>query len=122
MLSGNRNFEGRINPDVKMNYLASPPLVVAYALAGTMDIDMTNEPLGTGADGTRSTCTTSGLPRPTSPTVVRDAVAAEMFTRDYADVFEGDDRWRALPVPAGDTFAWDAGLHLRPAAAVLRRT
>jgi aconitate hydratase len=106
VLSGNRNFEGRINPDVKMNYLASPPLVVAYALAGTMDIDMANEPLGTGSDG--SPVYLADLwPSPSEvASVVAEAVAAEMFTRDYADVFAGDDQWRALAVPAGDTFAW----------------
>jgi aconitate hydratase len=108
VLSGNRNFEGRINPDVKMNYLASPPLVVAYALAGTMDIDMLNDPLGSRPDGT-PVYLHDIWPAPADvAAVVRDAVAAEMFTRDYADVFEGDDRWRALPVPSGDTFAWDA--------------
>jgi aconitate hydratase len=107
VLSGNRNFEGRINPDVKMNYLASPPLVVAYALAGTMDIDMQNEPLGSSSAG-KPVYLRDIWPSPTEiAEVVRTAVAAEMFARDYADVFEGDDRWRALPVPSGDTFAWD---------------
>jgi aconitate hydratase len=107
VLSGNRNFEGRINPDVKMNYLASPPLVVAYALAGTMDIDMQNDPLGSRPDGT-PVYLRDIWPSPADVAdVVRSAVAAEMFSRDYADVFEGDDRWRALPVPEGDTFAWD---------------
>src|SRR5690348_6839832 len=108
VLSGNRNFEGRINPDVKMNYLASPPLVVAYALAGTMDIDMQNEPLGTRPDGT-PVYLRDLWPSPADVAdVVRSAVAEEMFTRDYADVFKGDDNWRGLPVPEGDTFAWDA--------------
>jgi aconitate hydratase len=107
VLSGNRNFEGRINPDVKMNYLASPPLVVAYALAGTMDIDLTSEPLGTGSDGT-PVYLSDLWPSPAEISdIIRSAVAAEMFTRDYADVFAGDDRWRALPVPPGDVFAWD---------------
>ena len=107
VLSGNRNFEGRINPDVKMNYLASPPLVVAYALAGSMDIDMVNDPLGSRADGS-PVYLRDIWPSPAEvAAVVRDAVAAEMFTRDYADVFEGDDRWRSLEVPAGDTFTWD---------------
>jgi aconitate hydratase len=107
VLSGNRNFEGRINPDVKMNYLASPPLVVAYALAGTMDIDMQYEPLGSRSDGT-PVYLRDIWPSPADVAeVVRTAVAAEMFSRDYADVFEGDDRWRALPVPEGDTFAWN---------------
>ena len=109
VLSGNRNFEGRINPDVKMNYLASPPLVVAYALAGTMDFDMEHEPLGTRPDGT-PVYLRDIWPSPAEiDDVVQHAVAAEMFTRDYADVFEGDDRWRELDVPAGDTFAWDTG-------------
>src|SRR5215467_9598838 len=108
VLSGNRNFEGRINPDVKMNYLASPPLVVAYALAGTMDIDMHDEPLGNRPDGT-PVYLRDLWPSPADVAdVVRSAVAAEMFSRGYADVFEGDDRWHALPVPEGDTFAGDA--------------
>ena len=108
VLSGNRNFEGRINPDVKMNYLASPPLVVAYALAGTMDFDMENEPLGSRPDGTPVYLRDIWPSAAEIDDVVLHAVAAEMFTRDYADVFEGDDRWRELDVPAGDTFAWDA--------------
>jgi aconitate hydratase len=106
VLSGNRNFEGRINPDVKMNYLASPPLVVAYALAGTMDIDMITQPLGESAAGKpvylRDIWPSAGE----IASVVNTAVAAEMFSRDYADVFAGDDRWRSMDVPAGDTFAW----------------
>ncbi|HEY2076593.1 MAG TPA: aconitate hydratase [Streptosporangiaceae bacterium] len=107
VLSGNRNFEGRINPDVKMNYLASPPLVVAYALAGTMDIDLTTEPIGTGASG-QAVYLRDLWPAPAEiERIVETAVAAEMFTRDYADVFSGDERWQDLDVPAGDTFAWD---------------
>ena len=107
VLSGNRNFEGRINPDVKMNYLASPPLVVAYALAGTMDIDMINEPIGTGSSG-QAVYLRDLWPAPAEvQSVVESAVAAEMFARDYADVFAGDDRWQELDVPAGDTFGWD---------------
>jgi len=107
VLSGNRNFEGRINPDVKMNYLASPPLVVAYALAGTMDIDLTTEPIGTGSAG-QQVYLRDLWPTPAEiESVVQWAVAAEMFTRDYADVFAGDERWQDLDVPAGDTFAWD---------------
>ncbi len=109
VLSGNRNFEGRINPDVKMNYLASPPLVVAYALAGTMDIDLDTDPLGTDAEG-KPVYLADIWPAPDEvASVVQSAVAAEMFTRDYADVFAGDDNWRNLDVPAGDTFTWDAG-------------
>jgi aconitate hydratase len=106
VLSGNRNFEGRINPDVKMNYLASPPLVVAYALAGTMDIDLGREPLGSDAEG-KPVYLADIWPSPEEVAdVVQHAVAEEMFTRDYADVFKGDDNWRGLDIPAGDTFAW----------------
>ncbi|HET9898032.1 MAG TPA: aconitate hydratase AcnA [Streptosporangiaceae bacterium] len=107
VLSGNRNFEGRINPDVKMNYLASPPLVVAYALAGTMDLDLTTEPLGTGSDG-KPVYLADIWPSPAEvEEVVAGSVAPEMFSRDYADVFTGDERWQELDVPAGDLFAWD---------------
>jgi aconitate hydratase len=107
VLSGNRNFEGRINPDVKMNYLASPPLVVAYALVGTMDIDLTSEPLGTRPDG-RPVYLADIWPSPGEiSAIVHNALAADMFTRDYADVFAGDDRWRELDVPPGEVFAWD---------------
>ncbi len=107
VLSGNRNFEGRINPDVKMNYLASPPLVVAYALAGTMDIDLINEPIGTGSSG-QVVYLRDLWPTPAEiEQIVETAVAAEMFTRDYADVFSGDERWQDLDVPPGETFAWD---------------
>src|SRR5689334_7204981 len=107
VLSGNRNFEGRINPDVKMNYLASPPLVVAYALAGTMDIDLRREPLGSDAEG-KPVYLADIWPSPEEVAdVVQHAVAEEMFTRDYADVFSGDDNWRGLDIPSGNTFAWD---------------
>jgi aconitate hydratase len=106
VLSGNRNFDGRINPDVRMNYLASPPLVVAYALAGTMDVDLLRDPLGVDPDGT-PVYLRDVWP---SPREVQDVIAAtlhtEMFTRTYADVFTGDHRWRALDAPTGDTFAW----------------
>src|SRR3984893_8831175 len=106
VLSGNRNFEGRINPDVKLNYLASPPLVVAYALAGTMDIDFQHEPIGSDTEG-KPVYLADIWPSPEEiADVVRDAVAQEMFTRDYADVFKGDDNWRGLSIPEGDTFAW----------------
>ena len=106
VLSGNRNFEGRINPDVKLNYLASPPLVVAYALAGTMDIDLAREPLGSDPEG-KPVYLADIWPSPEEVAdVVQRAVAQEMFTRDYADVFHGDDNWRALEIPADDTFAW----------------
>ncbi|GAA4683706.1 aconitate hydratase [Phytohabitans rumicis] len=107
VLSGNRNFEGRINPDVKMNYLASPPLVVAYALAGTMDIDLANEPLGNGSDGEPVYLRDIWPSATEIEDVVAKAIASEMFTRDYADVFAGDERWQSLPTPTGNTFAWD---------------
>jgi aconitate hydratase len=108
VLSGNRNFEGRINPDVKMNYLASPPLVVAYALAGTMDIDLVHDALGTDSDGKPVYLADIWPSAQEIAAVVADAVAAEMFTRGYADVFKGDDRWRALQIPSGATFDWAA--------------
>jgi aconitate hydratase len=107
VLSGNRNFEGRINPDVKMNYLASPPLVVAYALAGTMDLDITTEPLGTDAQGQPVYLRDLWPSSQEVERVIEAAIESEMFTRDYADVFAGDERWRSLPTPTGDTFAWD---------------
>jgi aconitate hydratase len=108
VLSGNRNFEGRINSDVRANYLASPPLVVAYALAGRVDIDMYNEPIGQDQKGR------SVFLRDIWPTldeiqrVVEKAVKPEMFRQQYAHVFEGDDLWRSLPTPTGDLFAWEA--------------
>ncbi|MEV1246003.1 aconitate hydratase AcnA [Nonomuraea sp. NPDC050022] len=107
VLSGNRNFEGRINPDVKMNYLASPPLVVAYALAGTMDLDLDTEPLGIGADGT-AVFLRDIWPSPEEITaVVNSSIGRDMFERDYADVFKGDEHWTSLPIPTGNTFEWD---------------
>ncbi|MCF6474512.1 aconitate hydratase AcnA [Nonomuraea sp. MG754425] len=107
VLSGNRNFEGRINPDVKMNYLASPPLVVAYALAGTMDLDLDTEPLGLGSDG-EPVYLRDIWPSPEAITaVVNSSIGRDMFERDYADVFKGDDHWRSLPIPTGNTFEWD---------------
>jgi aconitate hydratase len=106
VLSGNRNFEGRISPDVKMNYLASPPLVIAYALAGTMDFDFEAEPLGRDRDGV-DVYLRDLWPTPAEvEEVVAGALSREMFTRDYADVFAGDARWRSLPTPTGDTFDW----------------
>ncbi len=107
VLSGNRNFEGRINPDIKMNYLASPPLVVAYALAGTMDIDLLNEPLGTDTDGS-DVFLKDIWPSPAEvEEIVGNAITAEMFSKGYSDVFAGDERWTSLSTPEGDTFAWD---------------
>ncbi len=108
VLSGNRNFEGRINPDVKMNYLASPPLVVAYALAGSMDVDITTESLGTGSDGQPVYLRDLWPSAAEVQEVIDASIASEMYTRDYADVFAGDERWTSLPTPTGDTFAWDA--------------
>ncbi|OLF10283.1 aconitate hydratase [Actinophytocola xinjiangensis] len=108
VLSGNRNFEGRINPDIKMNYLASPPLVVAYALAGSMDKDITTEPLGRDKDG-EPVYLADIWPSPEEvQEVVASAISSEMFTAGYADVFAGDERWRSLPTPTGKTFEWAA--------------
>ncbi len=107
VLSGNRNFEGRINPDVKMNYLASPPLVVAYALAGTMDLDLTSDPLGVTPDGEEVFLRDIWPTGQEIQETIDAAVASEMFTKDYADVFTGDERWRSLSIPEGDSFAWD---------------
>ncbi|MGL4743747.1 MAG: aconitate hydratase AcnA, partial [Dermatophilaceae bacterium] len=108
VLSGNRNFEGRINPDVKMNYLASPPLVIAYALAGTMDVDFAAESLGNDTDG-NPVYLKDIWPAPADvEATIGQAISQDLFTRDYADVFAGDERWRSLPTPEGDTFAWDA--------------
>ena len=107
VLSGNRNFEGRINPDVKMNYLASPPLVVAYALAGTMSFDFDTEPLGFDTEGA-PVFLKDIWPTPEEVQATIDStIDRAMFEKDYADVFAGDDRWRSLPTPEGDTFAWD---------------
>jgi aconitate hydratase len=107
VLSGNRNFEGRINPDIKMNYLASPPLVVAYAIAGSMDVDLFTDPLGQDTDG-NDVFLKDIWPSPAEvEKVIGEAITAEMFSSDYSDVFAGDERWKALPTPEGDTFAWD---------------
>jgi aconitate hydratase len=109
VLSGNRNFEGRVSPDVRANYLASPPLVVAYALAGRIDIDFASEPLGKDTSG-KDVFLKDIWPSPKDvASVVKEHVTAAMFEQEYAEVFSGDDRWRALPVPEGDRFAWDAG-------------
>ncbi|MDF7664093.1 aconitate hydratase AcnA [Bifidobacterium sp. ESL0763] len=108
VLSGNRNFEGRISPDVKMNYLASPPLVIAYAIAGTLDFDFEAQPLGRDAETGREIFLRDIWPTNEEVTkVVSASVSREMFVRDYADVFEGDERWKSLDVPAGERFAWD---------------
>nr|WP_229232991.1 aconitate hydratase [Corynebacterium cyclohexanicum] len=107
VLSGNRNFEGRINPDVKMNYLASPPLVIAYALAGTMDFDFDTEALGQDADG-NDVFLKDIWPNPAEVQEVMDAsIDKDMFVSSYATIFDGDDRWKSLPTPTGNTFDWD---------------
>jgi aconitate hydratase len=128
VLSGNRNFEGRIQQDVRANYLASPPLVVAYALAGSMNIDLTTEPLGRGEDGRPVYLKDIWPSEREIQQAMHSSVSAEAFRREYASVFEGDARWRELPVPTGDRFAWEPdstyirrppfleGLDLKPGA------
>jgi aconitate hydratase len=107
VLSGNRNFEGRIHPLARASYLASPPLVVAFALAGRIDIDLTTEPLGTDAEGRPVFLSEIWPSAEEVAAVVAAQVRSEIFTRNYASVFDGDDRWRDLPVPPGDRYAWD---------------
>src|SRR4051812_23537501 len=107
VLSGNRNFEGRINPDVKMNYLASPPLVVAYALAGTMDIDLLDEPLGQDSDGEDVFLKDIWPSAAEVEAAIERAVESDMFRASYGEVFDGDERWNSLDVPEGERFAWD---------------
>jgi len=108
VLSGNRNFEGRVHPETRMNFLASPPLVVAYALAGTLDVDLTTEPLGTGSDGNTGF---PSLPVPSDAEVqalLLRSIDSQMFRDSYASVFKGDDNWANIVVPAGQRYAWDA--------------
>jgi aconitate hydratase len=107
VLSGNRNFEGRINPDVKMNYLASPPLCVAYAIAGTMDIDLYDEPLGEDRHGEPVFLKDIWPESQEVAQTVEEAVQSDMFRKSYSEVFDGDERWNSLKVPTGDEFAWD---------------
>ena len=107
VLSGNRNFEGRISPDVKMNYLASPPLVVAYALAGTMDHDFENDSLGNDKDGNPVLLKDIWPSAQEIQTVIDSSISSEMFKKDYATVFDGDHRWKSLDTPTGKTFEWD---------------
>lgn len=116
VLSGNRNFEGRISPDVKMNYLASPPLVVAYALAGSMDFDFETEPLGQDQTG-KDVFLRDIWPDPTEvQRTIDDTIDREMYLQDYANVFAGDERWQSLPTPQGDRFTWDdASTYVRKA-------
>lgn len=108
VLSGNRNFEGRINPDVKMNYLASPPLVIAYALAGTMDFDFENEPLGQDSTGTDVFLRDIWPSAAEVQQTIDSSIDTGMFDKEYSAVFDGDERWKSLPTPTGDTFEWDA--------------
>ncbi len=115
VLSGNRNFEGRIHPDVRLNYLASPPLVVAYALAGRMDVDLLTEPLGTDAEGRPVFLRDLWPSREEIQAAMRGALRGELFRQAYAEVFKGDAHWAALPVPEGGRFAWD------PASTYVRR-
>jgi aconitate hydratase len=107
VLSGNRNFEGRINPDVKMNYLASPPLVVAYAIAGSMKVDITRDALGTDQDGNPVYLKDIWPSEAEVNDVVAAAIGEDMFAKSYSDVFAGDAQWQSLPVPTGNTFEWD---------------
>jgi aconitate hydratase len=113
VLSGNRNFEGRINPDVKMNYLASPPLCVAYALAGTMDIDIVNEPLGLDSQGNEVHLRDIWPDEHEVAQTVEQAIASDMFRKSYGEVFTGDESWRTLQVPTGERFAWDDSTYVR---------
>ena len=108
VLSGNRNFEGRVHPEIKMNFLASPPLVVAYALAGNLDVDITTEPLGTGKDGKPVYLKDVWPSAAEVAHTVGASVDSAMFTKGYADVFRGDERWRGIKTPAGKIYAWDA--------------
>ena len=121
VLSGNRNFEGRINPDVRMNYLASPPLCVAYALAGTMDIDLYDEPLGEDKDGEPVYLKDIWPDEQEVAQTIEEAVQSDMFRKSYGEVFDGDERWNSLDVPSGESVRLGRGLDLRPQAAVLRR-
>ena len=108
VLSGNRNFEGRISPDVKMNYLASPPLVVAYALTGTMDHDFENDSIGVGSDGKPVFLRDIWPTTAEIDSVITSSISSDMFTKDYASVFDGDKRWKSLDTPTGNTFEWDS--------------
>ena len=107
VLSGNRNFEGRINPDVRMNYLASPPLVIAYAIAGTMNIDIMTDPIAVDAEGNDVFLKDLWPTEAEVAEVIREAIGTEMFNSSYAGAFEGDERWRSLDIPSGDHFSWD---------------
>jgi aconitate hydratase len=116
VLSGNRNFEGRINPDTRANYLASPPLVVAYALAGRMDVDLTTEPLGRDADGEPVYLSDIWPSSEEIKQVVADAIRSDMFAKSYGDVFTGDERWRKIEVPEGDRYSWPDSTYVQKPA------
>jgi len=109
VLSGNRNFEGRVHPEVRMNFLASPPLVVAYALAGTLDIDLTTEPLGTGSDGKPVYLKDLWPSDAEVQELMARSIDSQMFRSSYANVFKGDENWTGIQVPAGQRYTWDAG-------------
>jgi aconitate hydratase len=113
VLSGNRNFEGRINGDVRMNYLASPPLVVAYALAGTMDVDLVTEPLGVGSDGAPVYLRDIWPSSADVNACVADSVESEMFRKSYSEVFAGDERWQAVAAPSGERYSWAESTYVR---------
>jgi aconitate hydratase len=113
VLSGNRNFEGRINPDVRMNYLGSPPLVVAYALAGTMDIDLATEPLGTGTDGSPVFLKDIWPSTADVNAAVAESVESEMFRENYGEVFAGDERWQGVAAPTGSRYQWAESTYVR---------
>ena len=113
VLSGNRNFEGRVHPEVKMNYLASPPLVVAYALAGTLDVDLTKEPLGQGSDGKPVYLKDIWPSNQEISDVIAGAINPQMFTKNYADVFKGDSRWNNIASPDGSVYKWDDSTYIK---------
>ena len=116
VLSGNRNFEGRISPDVKMNYLASPPLVIAYGIAGTMDFDFESDPLGQDSEGNDVFLRDIWPAQKEIDDTIASSINRDMFAASYADVFKGDERWRNLPTPSGNTFEWDdASTYVRKA-------
>jgi aconitate hydratase len=107
VLSGNRNFEGRINPDVRANYLMSPPLVVAFALAGRVDVDLRTDPIGQGKNGKPVYLTDIWPSQAEVAAVISQSISSDMFRRSYGEVYQGDDRWRGLAVPKGETYAWE---------------
>ncbi|UPG95859.1 aconitate hydratase AcnA [Luteibacter aegosomatissinici] len=113
VLSGNRNFEGRVHPEVKMNYLASPPLVVAYALAGTLNIDLTKDAIGTGSDGQPVYLKDIWPSNQEISDLIAGAISPEMFKESYADVFKGDSRWNQIASPDGQTYAWDDSTYIK---------